>query len=279
MLALLTFDVDAESPILALGRRYARWPSVMSHQAYGPRVGVPRILAFLDEYRIPATFFVPGWTADRHPEAVDRIVAAGHEVGHHGYSHVSPVTLDERTERADLERGLAALERRGVRPQGYRTPNWEPSERTFDLLAEYGFGYDSTLMDDDRPYVLRTASGELVELPAHWSLDDWNQFNYLPEPATGYQPRPPSHVADLWRWELDAAARHGAVFVLTMHPFVTGRPGRIEALRTLVEHALGRGDVEFVAGAEVARRALAEAAVPRRTVPVVDVDPTLYPDA
>lgn len=277
MLALLTFDVDAESPVLAHGRRYARWPSVMSHQQYGPRVAVPRLLALLDEYALAATFFFPGWTVDRHPHAVERVLASGHEICHHGYSHLSPVALDEQAERADLERGLAALERHDVHPAGYRTPNWEPSERTFDLLVEYGFAYDSSLMDDDRPYLLAAGAGDLVELPVHWGLDDWNQFNYLPEPATGYQPRPPSHVADLWRWELDAAARHGVVFVLTMHPFVTGRPGRVEALRTLVEHALDRGDVEFVAGAEAARRARADPELRRREVPLVDVDLSVYP--
>ena len=276
-LAVLSFDVDAESPILVYGRRYARWPAVMSHQAYGPLVAVPRILALLDEYDLPATFFVPGLTAERYPEAVERIAAAGHEIGHHGYGHVSPVAMDEAAERADLERGLAALDRLGVRPQGYRTPSWEPSERTFDLLAEHGFAYDSTLMDDDRPYVLSTAAGPLVELPPHWSLDDWNQFMYLPEPRAGVPSiSPPGRALEVWRAELDGMRRHGCLFVLTMHPFLTGRPGRLEALRALVEHALAAGDVEFVSGREAARRALADEALPRRPLRRVEVDPAIY---
>jgi peptidoglycan/xylan/chitin deacetylase (PgdA/CDA1 family) len=279
-LAVLSFDVDAEAPILVYGRRYARWPAVMSHQAYGPLVAVPRILALLDEYGLPATFFVPGLTADRYPEAVERIAAAGHEVAHHGYSHVSPVAMDEEAERADLERGLAALERLGVRPEGYRTPSWEPSERTFDLLAEHGFAYDSTLMDDDRPYVLETAHGPLAELPPHWSLDDWNQFMYLPDPRSGAQSiAPPGRALELWRAELDGMRRHGCLFVLTMHPFLTGRPGRVEALRALVEHALGSGDVEFVSGREAARRALEDETLPRRRLRRVEADPELYLEA
>jgi peptidoglycan/xylan/chitin deacetylase (PgdA/CDA1 family) len=278
-LGILSFDVDAESPILVEGRRHARNPAAMSHQAYGPLVAVPRILDLLAEHSLPATFFVPGLTADRYPETVERIAAAGHEVGHHGYSHHSPLRLDEGAERADLERGLEALERVGVRPEGYRTPSWEPSERTFDLLAELGLRYDSTLMDDDRPYVLETEHGPLAELPPHWGLDDWNQYMYLPDPRSGSGTiQPPSRAAELWREELDGMRRHGCLFVLTMHPFLSGRPGRLEALRGLIEHALAAGDVEFVPCGEVARRALADKSLPRRRLRRVEVEPGLYPD-
>jgi len=77
VLACLTFDVDAEAPILAESGLYARNAGVMSHQAYGPLVGVPRILDLLREYSLPATFFVPGWTADRYPQVVEAILSAG----------------------------------------------------------------------------------------------------------------------------------------------------------------------------------------------------------
>jgi peptidoglycan-N-acetylglucosamine deacetylase len=110
--------VDAESPILAEGRRYADHAMVMTHQAYGPRVGVPRILALLADYSLKGTFFVPGLTAERYPGVIASIVEAGHEIGHHSYSHRRPTSLTEDEERADFERALAALEREGVRPQG-----------------------------------------------------------------------------------------------------------------------------------------------------------------
>ena len=277
-LALLTFDVDAETPILVEGRRHADNPMVMSHQAYGPLVAVPRLLALLQDYSLPATFFVPGYTADRYPEAVEGIAAAGHELGHHGYSHHSPLRLEEAAERADLERGLEALGRLGVKPAGYRTPSWEASLRTFDLLAEYGFDYDSTLMDDDRPYLLETRAGTLVELPPHWGLDDWNQYAYLPDPRIGPGTvHSPSCAVELWRAELDGMRRHRCLFVLTMHPFLSGRPGRVEGLRSLIEYALGCGDVEFVSCAEAARRARADPGLPRRPLRQVEADPRTYP--
>src|SRR5438067_2010017 len=169
--AILSFDVDAETPILVEGRRYADNAGAMSHQAYGPLVGVPRILGLLAEYELPATFFVPGLTAERYPQAVERILEAGHEIGHHSYAHFSPFDQDEAAERADFERALAVLDRFDVKPEGFRCPSWEPAWRTPALVAEYGLAYDSSLMDSARPYLLVTSAGELIELPVHWSLD------------------------------------------------------------------------------------------------------------
>ena len=134
--AVLSFDVDAESAILAQGRRYADHAMVMTHQAYGPQVGVPRLLGLLDDFALKATFFVPGLTADRYPQTVELILAAGHEVGHHSYSHLSPVDLgpraSARTSSARWRRSTGsassprATGRRCGRRAGTRRP-WSPS--------------------------------------------------------------------------------------------------------------------------------------------------------
>jgi peptidoglycan/xylan/chitin deacetylase (PgdA/CDA1 family) len=277
-MAILSFDVDAESPILVEGRRYADNAGLMSHQAYGPRVGVPRILAMLAEHDVPATFFVPGLTADRYPETVERILEAGHEIGHHSYAHFSPFDQDEQAERADFERALAALDRRGVQPEGFRCPSWEPAWRTPALVAEYGLSYDSSLMDDDRPYLLETDRGELVELPVHWSLDDWEQYVYMPRPPFKSAIESPSKVLELWTAELDAMRREGGLFILTCHPFLSGRPHRVEVLRRLIEHALQAGDVEFVSCREATRRARADGGLPCRRLEPVVVDVEIYRD-
>jgi peptidoglycan/xylan/chitin deacetylase (PgdA/CDA1 family) len=276
--AVLSFDVDAESPILAQGRRYADHAMVMTHQAYGPLVGVPRLVELLDDFGIKATFFVPGLTADRYPQTVERIAAAGHEIGHHSYSHRSPVDLGQAGEREDFERALAALERVGVVPQGHRAALWEASWDTPALVAEYGLEYDSTLMDDDKPYLLETERGTIAELPPHWSLDDWEQYAYLPRPPIGVNIESPAKVLDLWTNELDAMRRHGCLFMLTNHPFLSGRPGRVETLRRLVEHALDRGDVEFATAAEVATRVRGDPQARKRTLRPVRVDAATYPD-
>jgi peptidoglycan/xylan/chitin deacetylase (PgdA/CDA1 family) len=166
----------------------------------------------------------------------------------------------------------------GVRPKGHRSALWEASWGTPALVAEYGLEYDSTLMDDDRPYLLETGQGTIAELPPHWSLDDWEQYAYLPRPPIGVNIESPAKVLDLWTNELDAMRRHGCLFMLTNHPFLSGRPGRVETLRRLIEHALGRGDVEFVTAAEVAARVRDDPQATRRTLRPVEVDATIYPE-
>jgi peptidoglycan/xylan/chitin deacetylase (PgdA/CDA1 family) len=250
----------------------------MTHQAYGPLVGVPRLLTLLGDFGITATFFVPGLTADRYPQTVEQIAAAGHEIGHHSYSHRSPVDLGEAGEREDFERALEALDRVGVQPKGHRSALWEASWSTPALVAEYGLEYDSTLMDDDKPYLLETGHGTIAELPPHWSLDDWEQYAYLPRPPIGVNIESPAKVLDLWTNELDAMRRYGCLFMLTNHPFLSGRPGRVETLRKLVEHALDRGDVEFVTAAEVAARVREDPEAAKRTLRPVRADAAIYPD-
>ena len=271
--------MDAESPILAEGRRFADHAMVMTHQAYGPRVGVPRILGLLADYSLKATFFVPGLTAERYPGLVERIVEAGHEVGHHSYSHRKPTGLTEAEERSDFERALAVLDRQGVQPLGHRSALWDASWRSPALVAEHGLLYDSTLMDDDRPYMLETGEGEIVELAPHWSLDDWEQYAYLPEPNIGGVIEDPRKVLSMWEGELDAMRRYGCLFMLTCHPFLSGRPGRAENLRRLIEHVLGLGDVEILSAGEIARRASEDPALPRHELSPVRVDPEIYPNA
>jgi peptidoglycan-N-acetylglucosamine deacetylase len=85
-------------------------------------------------------------------------------------------------------------------------------------------------------------------------------------------------VLELWRAELDAMRRHHCLFMLTCHPFLSGRPSRVEALRGLIEHALDAGDVEFATGEAVARRALEDPELPEQSLRPVEVDPDVYPE-
>jgi peptidoglycan/xylan/chitin deacetylase (PgdA/CDA1 family) len=278
VVATLTFDVDAETPILAQGRDYADHMMTMSHQSYGPDVGVPRILDMLAEMQVPATFFIPGWVAEHRPGLAASIVERGHEVAHHSYSHRSPGTMTPAEERADFERALQVFAAQGIEIRGHRAALWGASWQTPTLIAEHGLAYDSSLMGDDRPYRIATDFAPVVELPVHWSLDDWEQYAYLPDPDIGSVIESPIKVAEMWRAELDGMREYQCLFNLCVHPFLSGRPGRIVALRGLIEYACGLGDVRFARCRDVAAAVVADTSIQPRTLVRPPVSTDVYPD-
>lgn len=238
--ACLTFDVDAEAPALTVDLGAANRMMPMSHQSYGPLVGVPRILSLLDRHQLKATFFVPGYTAHRYPDVVRFIAESGHEIAHHSYVHENTQGMDAKTEADMIDLGLEALaEAAGVRPVGYRAPMWELNFHTPRLLAERGFLYDSSLMDADYPYTLSVdgthAARSIVEIPVSWGLDDWEQYAFLPGLFGDGLIESPAKALELWTLELEAIHRLGALFTLCCHPFLSGRPSRSEALDRLIE--------------------------------------------
>ena len=252
--ASFSFDVDAESAALSSDFDVADRMSVMSHQAYGPLVGVRRILEILDRHGVRSTFFVPGYTAERHPSVVRDIAAAGHEIAHHGYLHESPLGLTAPEQAAILDRGSDALERvAGVRPTGYRAPLWELTWEAPGLLADRGFIFESSLMDADTPYILDAGAGRsLVEIPINWALDDWEQFAFIPGVYETGLIESPRKVEEVWRAEFDGLRKDGGCFVLTNHPFLSGRPGRAAVLEGLIEDAVAAPDVWVASLGEIA---------------------------
>ena len=254
--ASFTFDVDGEAAVLGTDWEARHRPSLMSHQAYGPEVGVPRILRLLQQHRVKATFFVPGYVAELHPDTLRAIVDGGHEIGHHGYLHKSPNVLTEEEQIDELDRGLKSLVTVGVRPRGYRAPMWELSDRSLLQLVERGFDYDSSLMDDDVPYLLEIDGEEsprrLVEIPIYWGLDDWEQYGFLPGTSSVLPISSPDKVMQMWTAELEAVVEESGHFVLTCHPFLSGRPSRASVLDALLRRCEALGGIWIAPLAEVA---------------------------
>jgi peptidoglycan/xylan/chitin deacetylase (PgdA/CDA1 family) len=238
----ITVDVDGEAGLPDGGREHGQRLSSRSERAYGLLRGLPRILRALEDFEASATFYVPGVTARRHPDAIRAIAERGHELAHHGHTHRRPDLLSAREQRAEIEQGLEALTAFAARPLGYRAPGWELTPVTLELLAEHGFRYDSSLMGDDRPYIVPAGTGTLVELPVHWSLDDAPYFAGSPAP-TG--------LWDVWRHELELAAAEGRAITFTLHPEILGRPHRIDVLRLVLELAGALG-LEVVTHATLA---------------------------
>jgi hypothetical protein len=156
---------------------------------------------------------------------------------------------------------------------------WEATWHTPGIVARHGLLYESSLMDDDRPYVLEVDGKEIVELPPHWSLDDWEQYAFLPDPNIGAIIESPAKVFEQWSFELEAMRRHHCLFMLTCHPFLSGRAGRLEMLRRLIEFILAKKDVAILTALQVAEQAIVDPLVPRRALRPVSVDPAIYPKA
>ncbi|MCC7369210.1 MAG: polysaccharide deacetylase [Chloroflexi bacterium] len=231
---VLSFDVDAESGfIYRFPNEAATQLDEMEERRFGVRTGVYRILRLLEKYGLPATFFVPGFTIEHHTKAVEAIHAAGHELACHGNVHETLSTLDEAAERRAMQEQLDIYRRYlGIKPVGYRSPSWSLNLRTPGILKEHGFVYDSSLMGDDIPYFVGTPHGELAEVPVQWLLDDAPFYRHVYGSTNGIAE--PDRVIRLWEQEFRGMYQENGAFVLTMHPWISGRAGRMAGLEQLI---------------------------------------------
>jgi peptidoglycan-N-acetylglucosamine deacetylase len=265
----LTFDFDTQSGFIARGMTT---PTPLSRGEFG-LIGAQRLLALLKSRGIAATWCIPGFTIESHPKACAAVVADGHEVAHHSWAHVPPATQSRDEEEADLVRANAAIERlTGRKARGYRSPAWDLSESTVDLLLAHGFRYDSSLMGADyAPYFARRGDrGELgqpyhfgettslIEIPISWSLDDYPHFEFVRTPQTVLASLQPARaVMQNWLDEFRYMQKtvDWGVLTYTMHPYVIGRGYRMLAFEELVDTLIAEGAVftTMEAAAEEAR--------------------------
>jgi peptidoglycan/xylan/chitin deacetylase (PgdA/CDA1 family) len=233
----LTFDIDAETMWTSDDPANARRPAVISQGLYEVEVGVPLILELLARNELHATFFIPGWVVERHPEMVAAICDGGHELGHHGYRHDSMDGADAELEHEVLLQGLDALQRvAGVRPRGYRAPLFDVNEHTWELLRREGFIYSSNLMHTIWPTV-HPGEPPLVEIPVQWMLDDGQYYLTRRYPPNYRQPYSPAGVLEIWEPELKAIHGLGGVTTIVFHPQLSGRPSRVEVIQSLIDTA------------------------------------------
>ena len=245
----LTFDFDTQSGFIARGMTT---PTQLSRGEFGATAS-SRILDFLKSRGIAATWFIPGFTIETWPRECDAVVAGGHEVAHHSWAHIPPATQSRDEEEADLVRANDAISRlSGRKARGYRSPSWDLSEHTIELLLGHGFLYDSSLMGADYlPYRARRGDvaklgepfrfGEptaLIEMPISWSLDDHPHFEFVRTPSTVLASMQPARaVMQSWLDEflyMKKSVEWG-VLTYTMHPYVIGRGYRMRALEELVD--------------------------------------------
>lgn len=245
----LSFDVDNESYLLARGETS---PTTLSAADFGAETGLPRILELLDRYQVPASFFIPAVSALLHPEMIPAILQSGrHEIGVHGWIHESLVALNSESEEERLlNQAINYLtEATGKRPVGYRAPAWAFSRYTIGLLRRSGFLYDSSLQAMDEPYEL-VSNGEptgIVELAIDWTLTETpylGRGGTMPSPELLYQ---------LYKDEFDGAYEQRTMFVLTLHPHVSGHRAPIHHLDQLIAYMKSKPGVWFATAEQIAR--------------------------
>jgi peptidoglycan/xylan/chitin deacetylase (PgdA/CDA1 family) len=247
----LSFDVDNATADLASGNLISE---SLSRGEYGAVDGLPRVLGLLDKHRISASFFIPAVSHLLHPQMIPAIMASGrHEIGVHGWIHEHlPSVNDAAAEQAMLNQAIDALTKAiGKRPLGYRAPSWQFSLATMRQVKDAGFLYDSSLMASDDAYeiLLDKQPTGVVELPIERILDD---FPYFGGATNGGMPNP-DLIEQVFRSEFDVAYQEGGLFILTMHPHITGHRSRVAGLEKLILHMKSRPGVWFATHEQIAR--------------------------
>lgn len=214
--------------------------AIESQYEYGSRAGIWRILDTLTEYEVPATFFACGRSLERSPAAAGAIAAGGHEVCSHGYEWREPSTMTRAEEQASIRRAVEAIERTtGARPVGWYS-RWGASVHTRKLLVEEGgFMYDSDAYNDDLPYRVTVDGRPFLVVP--YGMDTNDMKFWLGGFATA------ASFADYLRDSFDALYREGArqprMMSVGLHARISGRAGRISALRMFLDHVRAHDDV------------------------------------
>ncbi|HZU18885.1 MAG TPA: polysaccharide deacetylase, partial [Candidatus Dormibacteraeota bacterium] len=271
-------------------------PNDIQRGMFAGEVGTPRLLRLFERYGIKASWFIPGHSIETFPEQVRMIVEAGHEIGAHGYSHENPVAMTPKQEEDVLRRCVDLIEEvSGRRPRGYVAPWWEMSNVTAELLLKYGFRYDhSQSYHDFEPFYARVGDTwtkidyskdaaewmkplvrgheiDLVEIGANWYLDDLPPMMFIKKSPNSHGFVNPRHLEEMWRDEFDWVYREYdyAVFPITIHPDVSGRPQVLLMLERLIDYINGKQGTRWVTMEEMAedfraRRPLAQAATGTR---------------
>lgn len=151
-LAALSIDIDSVSVHLR-GYGVEDAPEEGAHY----RVAVPRMLELLGAAGARATFFLIAEEAERHPDTVRAIVAAGHEVGCHSWTHRLPFDVsDPQRARREVHDARARLqELAGAPVVGFRAPSWGKNATLVAALRAAGFRYDASSFPSWMLFLLR----------------------------------------------------------------------------------------------------------------------------
>jgi len=247
---VFSLDLDAESPHAWAHRGEAiAGLSEIEQRRFGPRQGVARILELLARRGVRGSFYVPGVVATTYPDLLPALLAAGHEVGYHGYFHerLDQVSADQA--RDFLERTIEIFRHQtGLARLGYRSASWEHTPATLAMLEAANVAYDSSLMGFDHPYEI----AEVIEIPVTWTVDDALYFRYTNGPRDKTHPANPAAVLESWIEEFEGLREWGGLFMITVHDWISGRAQRLRMLERLLRHVQAAGDAWIGTAGELA---------------------------
>jgi len=254
-------------------------PCDISRGLFAGEVGSPRLLKLFERYGIKTTWFIPGHSIETFPQEMEAVVAAGHEVGMHGYTHENPIAMTPEQEEEVLVRCIDLIEGvSGRRPTGYVAPWWEFSPVTNELLLKHGIKYDHSLMSQDfHPHYVRVGDAwtlidyskkasewmqpltrgeetDLIEIPASWYLDDLPPMMFIKKSPNSHGFVNPRHLEEMWRDQFDWVYREYdyAVFTFTIHPDVCGKAQNLLMLERLYDYISRKKGVRFATFEEIA---------------------------
>ena len=254
-------------------------PDDISRGIFAGEVGTPRLLKLFDRLGLKTTWFIPGHSIETFPKEARMIVDAGHEVGMHGYSHENPISMTPEQEEAVLLKCIDLLsDLSGKRPAGYVAPWWEFSHVTNELLLKHGIKYDHSLMHRDfecyyvrvgdrwtkidysdpadswMSALVRGQETDLIEIPANWCLDDLPPMMFIKKSPNSHGFVNPRDIEEMWRDQFDYVYREydDAVFPITIHPDVSGRPQVLLMLERFAAYLLSHPGVRFCTFEDIA---------------------------
>ncbi|TMV15529.1 polysaccharide deacetylase family protein [Arenibacterium halophilum] len=277
---LVGFGIDVDAVAGWLGSYGGEdSPDDISRGMFAGEVGSPRLLDLFDKTGLKTTWFIPGHSAETFPEQMKDVAARGHEIGIHGYSHENPIAMTPEQEEEVLDKCIDLItEISGKRPTGYVAPWWEFSNVTNELLLKKGIKYDHSLMHNDfTPYRVRVGdkwtkidySGkpadwmkplergeetDLIEIPANWYLDDLPPMMFIKKSPNSHGFVNPRDIEQMWKDQFDWVYENMdyAVFPITIHPDVSGRPQVLLMLERLIDYIKSKDGVRFVTMNEMA---------------------------
>jgi peptidoglycan/xylan/chitin deacetylase (PgdA/CDA1 family) len=277
---LCAFGVDVDAVAGWLGSYGGEdSPDDISRGMFAGEVGMPRLVNLFKRLGVKTTWFIPGHSIETFPEQTAMVVEAGHEIGIHGYTHENPISMTQEQEEAVLDKCIDLVTKvSGRRPTGYVAPWWEFSTVTNELLLKRGIKYDHSLMHKDfEPYYVRVGDSwtlidyskkpqewmkplrrgtetDLIEIPGSWYLDDLPPMMFIKKAPNSHGFVNPRHLEEMWRDQFDWVYREMdyAVFTLTIHPDVSGRPQVLLMLERLFSHIIRHPGVRFTTFDDIA---------------------------